>query len=1439
MNEPVIQADTSLILNGDFSQGLTQWTKGSHNSHLIATQSDWYEGERIRYLFMQDGASVSQSMGLPVDRSADARYVLSFLCENRHTAPGQLVIRVDGSGEQLDIELLADNARDSAEDQLRRDAGQPLEFIPRFYEVELALPLQHGGAICINVVSPVNRPSDVTSGLCITRIQILVHLGPLVLERLVLDGQVLSPDRPLYLCVGAVESMRHRFFCVPVAGNPWLNTEAALVSDDNPQGAIIATPAWGVDQPLSANWHLDAPLMTDQEPVAFSISLLNRYTAQAYSISASFGHHRLVFRDVLEAAYYPVVEYGQSVRVGVLVASYYTGQPLGGRTVTWTHNAHRVQAAVTSDDSGWAYFDYEPPEAGDFELIASVESLYYTSGVATQSVSVRALATDPWDDLKVVVEGQELLWDDVTGYPNRGSAYPLQLKLPPDSPLWGTDLYLKWEGDSPDRLGVTVSPALESAVPVADEAPEWILTCEDRLDGRFDLRLGCSKLLLPSARKPMSLARNLVSIGEVRDANRSPVVDEQESVLLRLQVVHMIASGNGDPVVNALVEWDGPNGSVATVTGAGGWASVLDVPHQAGTYTITARVRAHEHMAPVERPFAVTAQATSPWKGEARFYLDDVEVDPAVGIACRLGRSHVFRVAPRPGSPAQDQPMTLRINVQEPGLGLTIGAPTATADGGWQWPLTSTGASQSGMFVCGLLSDVWTQERMLSGRLLSQNLADEVTVVLDQVPATLGAQTLYPCLGALHRFNVLPHALSPLVGLDAKLKWSGTSAEQLGATVDPALSVAQAFSDGGALWLLDFSASQQRGEFSLALELPQLNLTSAANAMELGHNKVRIALAHEPAVDPVVGQDRAWMWTQVISAYTRQPVAQVPVTWSAGQNSQTLETDARGWSGFGLLPAVAQTQEVKVSVLSRYDGFEETRNMTVKVLAQDPWKGIRIRFDGQPEQPWGSKTYFPRRKGTHSIEVLAEAGSPLFGHDLTLGLTGTGPAALGLDFMLSPLGAPRWFSSAGLLYEFKCDDLRDGSFALRLAATRLANLSPANAMSLGTGSQVLKLIVENRVQQTLDWGQALYEQVSVVSAISGKPLAGMTVTWESPDLGVITSQTDFYGVARLHFKPLTAGAGTVKVTVGDHVYSESVSLAFVVNEPREIAALTRATADGYPGEEVEAQATVVSTITGQPLSGVEVMWDYAGASLAPTLTDAQGKATVRFRLGMPGTTVLDASVRGGEGGWDMKSLLITTLEDALRLDDLIVDQANSVIGETASARAKVVYDRGGIAAPDVRVNWRFAQLQLAPSLTNGEGLAPVEFKLAQVGTFSLVATLEGDPSTTREKQLSVVKPVRMMSQFRGGGTYPVGGAGAIKFRVISLETGEPIENQEIFWVVREVEDSTRSGPDGWVDRAFSLSPGSSGYLQVRVYIKDSQGGVADQQFVTMQFVGAV
>ncbi|MFJ2684810.1 hypothetical protein ACIOYV_13830 [Pseudomonas sp. NPDC087342] len=1241
MREPVILANESLLRNGDFLEQFDDWVRGPVNRNWLSINVDWYEGERIPYLTAQKGASVSQDMKVPTALRAEACYFLSFLCETRHSEPGRMVVALLGSPDEQVILLPRGNARDPVADQARLDAGLPLDLIPTHYREELTLPLKKDDVIRVSVFSPANQPGDDSSQICITAIRIDVYLEPLVLQQLTLDDEVLPPDRVLYVCQGAVDIDAHRFDFIAQPGNPWGDTQAALTSDDNPDGRIVATPEWGVNKLPGQAWSLNCPVTVSDQPMSFSMSLVNQFTAEPYPVSVSFGHHRLVFRDLLEAAYFPVLERSQSVRLGVRVASYYTGQFLDGRTVNWTLEGQGVLGAVLTDEQGWAYWDFQPATAGLHSITASVESLYYAAGQITQTLTVKVLATDPWKGVLAVIEGSEAPWNEKTGYPNRGSDYPVRLKLPVDSPLCGTDLSLHWEGDSPDRFGVRVSPELEQWVPVVGVELEWILSCEDRLDGKFELVLGCSKLLHTSSGKPMSLARNLVKIGKVREANKSPIVDEQESVLLRVQVVHVLVSDNGDPVVNALVEWEGPNGTVSTVSGAGGWASVLDTPRQAGNYTVTARVRAHEHMQPVEHPFAVTAVATSQWKGQATFQLDNVEVDLAVvGVACQRGTSHVFRVTPTAGSPIQGKPMTLAFSAQEPGLGLTIGTPTATAAGGWEWPIRSVaGTSSSGLFEWLLSSTGLAQTRSLSGRLLSQDLADEARMVLDQISALIGGQTFYPCLGAHHRLNILPNALSPLVGLSARLKWSGISAGELNATVEPELTVAQVIDDGGARWNLDFTASDKRGQFALALELPQLNRSTEASAMDLGDHKLTITAMRESAVTPVVSQDSAWMWLQVFSAVTGKPVGQVPVTWTTGMTPAQRLTDAEGWSGFALAPTVAQPHEVEACVLSPYDDFVETRSMTVNVLPSDPWQDLRVKFDGQPAQPWGTRTYFPRRKGEHRIEVLVEQDSPLFDHDLTLGMTGTGPTALGLMFSNATLGVPRWFSSEGLVYDFKCDDLRDGSFALRLAATKLSRLSPANAFSLGVGSQVLKISFVGSALQTLDWGQVLYERVTVVSAISGRPVVGQTVTWNIPGQDVVESRTDFYGVAKLRFKPKTAGAGVLTAKVGDELYSESVSLTYQVNEPREVKSLTSASASGYPGEEVEAQVVIVSALTGQPLSAVEVMWEYEGARLAPTSTDAEGRAIVRFRLGEPGDTLLSVAVRGGEVGWDGASLL--------------------------------------------------------------------------------------------------------------------------------------------------------------------------------------------------------
>lgn len=51
-------------------------------------------------------------------------------------------------------------------------------------------------------------------------------------------------------------------------------------------------------------------------------------------IPVSLGDHRLKFIQLKEAAHYVVMEYDQSMRVGVCVGSHYTDKAQEGRTVT-------------------------------------------------------------------------------------------------------------------------------------------------------------------------------------------------------------------------------------------------------------------------------------------------------------------------------------------------------------------------------------------------------------------------------------------------------------------------------------------------------------------------------------------------------------------------------------------------------------------------------------------------------------------------------------------------------------------------------------------------------------------------------------------------------------------------------------------------------------------------------------------------------------------------------------------------------------------------------------------------------------------------------------------------------------------------------------------------------------------------------------------------
>jgi len=1406
MFEPVIQANDSLVLNGHFEKALEFWVRGA-NPREISVEGETYEGNPIRVLTAGNLASVSQQFTTPVESGPSASYVLSFLCETRHTEPGRMLITDENENLLKEIELEPSSARDLEKHLARIASKKPLVFKPIEYNVPFDLPLQRLDKVRLTIVAPRNAdPQDYHLKVVITGIELALHLEPLVLQALKLDEQQLLPGGLCYLCLGAVGEFAHRLEFVPQADSPWVYTKAALVSDDNPQGAIIATPGWGVDHPLDLPWSLQCPLIGNQDPYVFPMELVNQYTAAPYRIEVSLGHHRLVFSEVLEAAYFPVRELKQSVRLGVRVASWYTGQFLAGRTVTWAIEGQAVLDTTTTDDDGWAYIDHQSEVVGDFRLVASVASPYYASGVVTTTLDIRVLETDPWKDVLAVVEGNALPWPQKTGYPNRGSTYQLNVRLP--EVLRGTELALRWEGDSAAQLGVQVSPELEEPVPVDAADLSWWLNSEDKLDGRFELHLSCSKLLLPSDRKQMSLARNLVRIGDVQEANKFPVVDEHESVLLRVQVVHVVTSGDGDPVINALVDWQTPEGTISTRTGRGGWASVLYKPTRAGELVVSARVRAHEDAASMERPFAVKALASSPWKGQVRILFDGTEADLAeLGLLCWRGSSHTLRVEPTPGSSLLDQMVTLQWRGESPAIGLTvagIGEPMKLEAKGLEWTFSSPVASSiSSLFSLTLSSAVLNAPREMFGRLISTELMDELTVMLDQVSAVTASQTLFPCIGARHNMRYLPNALSPLVGLLANLWWQGTPADELGASVEPPIDDAQPLNDGGAGWALDFISSKV-GDFTLALQLPALKRGIPANPMRLNHNKVTIEDWRESAVDAVIGQDEVWSWVKVVSAFTGQPVPQFAVEWRSSAGSTTQDSDESGWSGHAHAPTTPGESKVVAQVISPFDNYEAQHRLSVVTLERDPWLDVRVRFDGHDEHPFGRHTYFPRRNGSHAIEVLLPDDSPLRNQEVSMGLFGAGPTELGLLFEPA-LGVPRRPSAFGLGFSLHCADLKDGAFALRLGAERLSRLSPANAMSLGIGEQIWKILASGNVQQVLEWGQELVVQVEVVSSVTGQGIAGVVVTWQMADLRTETSVTNFYGVATARFAPQTPGAAVVTATVGGAVYKESVDLPYTLEEPRVISELYEPEDSRLPPNEQQAHAIakVVSAHTGLPLAGVQVRWDFAGTALTPSVTDEEGLARLTFTYPADGDGVLSAVVRGGLGGWDMASLGYSGIVPMI--ESLTSPDTNIDLGKDATAEVRVVSRHDGRALAGVRVIWNYPELTLPATFTGPDGKSRVDFRPIETGLHELQATavLGGSQSLEFEVFDPASRPKIVMIQKLHGQSV-IGKEAHIQVRVANTAS-VPIRGEQVFWSFPNMElAASRTDDDGFAEVRFTL-----------------------------------
>lgn len=224
MNEPVIQANESLVRNGEFAD-LEHWDR----SGLVGTGSEMYEGNVTSFLQAVDGGWVGQRDDLAQrPRRRYAHYTLTFLCEIRHEESGWLRLWRD-TQLLLEIELKPGDSRNSEQDRARLAAGQPLEFRPIKYEQALELPIARGDILRLEITSPLNEAHIEASRLRITHVDINSSGAAGVAGVADRPRDPGGPGRTLHLCIGATDTDSHRLTFVPEPDNSWREAKAALI----------------------------------------------------------------------------------------------------------------------------------------------------------------------------------------------------------------------------------------------------------------------------------------------------------------------------------------------------------------------------------------------------------------------------------------------------------------------------------------------------------------------------------------------------------------------------------------------------------------------------------------------------------------------------------------------------------------------------------------------------------------------------------------------------------------------------------------------------------------------------------------------------------------------------------------------------------------------------------------------------------------------------------------------------------------------------------------------------------------------------------------------------------------------------------------------------------------------------------------------------------
>jgi hypothetical protein len=207
---------------------------------------------------------------------------------------------------------------------------------------------------------------------------------------------------------------------------------------------------------------------------------------------------------VREATFDPQV--GEAVLLEVNVLASGTRSAASDVEVLFTAEPGPETVRVKTDGNGWARFPYTAKQAGDMEVIATLEGV--DSKTASHTFRFKALEAGVWGDAKIQLNAEvpATVWGEETRFPRISQAHTIELVVDnASSHLLGRDVCLGMKGYSlPSELGITnVQPALGVARTLTAAGLSW--QCTGTIGGAYNLQLEASRLLKQSPVNAMSL----------------------------------------------------------------------------------------------------------------------------------------------------------------------------------------------------------------------------------------------------------------------------------------------------------------------------------------------------------------------------------------------------------------------------------------------------------------------------------------------------------------------------------------------------------------------------------------------------------------------------------------------------------------------------------------------------------------------------------------------------------------------------------------------------------------------------------------------------------------------------------------------------------------------------------------------------------------------